>query len=88
VWKATGSAFSRSRPFCVRISNLYFVPWSTPGTNSSQIPDVPSERIGCRRPSQELKSPTTETERAFGAQTAKAVPRTPSSSRTWAPSRS
>ena len=35
-------------------------PRRTPGTNSSQIPDAPSERIGCRRPSHELKSPTTD----------------------------
>src|SRR5579871_896529 len=88
VWNATGSLFSRSRPSCVRSSNLYFAPSSTPGTNSSQIPEEPSERIGCRRPSHELKSPTTATERAFGAQTANAVPTTPSMSRTCAPSRS
>ena len=88
VWKASGSLFRRRRPSCVRISNLYVVPSSTPGTNSSQIPDAPSDRIGCRRPSQELKSPTTATERAFGAQTANAVPSTPSSSRTCAPRRS
>ena len=50
------------------------------------MPDAPSERIGCRRPSQPLKSPTTLTERAFGAQTANAVPATPSTSRTCAPS--
>jgi hypothetical protein len=54
--------------------------------NSSQIPDAPSERIGCRRPSHELKSPTTETERALGAHTAKATPVTPSSSIRCAPS--
>ena len=35
-----------------------------------------------------MKSPTTDTARADGAQTANAVPRTPSSSRTCAPSRS
>jgi hypothetical protein len=52
----------------------------------SQIPELPSERIGCSRPSQELKSPTTLTERADGAQTENAVPCTPSSSRTCAPS--
>ena len=33
-----------------------------------------------RRPSQPLKSPTTETRRAFGAQTAKCTPSTPSMS--------
>ena len=43
-------------------------------------------RIGFRRPSHELKSPTTETERALGAQTANAVPRTPWCSITCAPS--
>ena len=45
------------------------------------MPDAPSERIGCRRPSQELKSPTTEAERADGAHTAKATPVAPSISR-------
>ena len=53
---------------------------------SSQIPDAPSERIGCRRPSHELKSPTTEAERADGAHTAKATPVAPSISATCAPS--
>ena len=37
-------------------------------------------------PVQELKSPTTETERALGAHTAKAVPRLPWCSLTCAPS--
>ena len=44
-------------------------------------------RIGPRRPSQPLKSPTTETRRACGAQTAKLTPATPSWSMGWAPSR-
>ena len=35
---------------------------------------MPIERIACRRPSQELKSPTTLTARAAGAHTANAVP--------------
>ena len=35
---ATGSALMRSRPSCVRISNLYFAPSATPGTKSSQMP--------------------------------------------------
>ena len=74
---ATGSALMRSCPSWARTSNLYFAPSSTPGTKSSQIPLEPSERIGCSRPSQLLKSPTTETERAFGAHTANAVPVTP-----------
>ena len=55
---------------------------------SSQIPDEPSERIACSRPSQELKSPITLTARADGAHTANAVPRTPSCSTTCAPRRS
>ena len=50
------------------------LPGATPGMNSSQTPAPPSERIGCARPSQKLKSPTSLTPRAFGAQTANAVP--------------
>ena len=42
------------------------------------MPEPPSTRIGCRRPSQELKSPTTLTARAAGAHTANEVPATPS----------
>ena len=49
-------------------------PGATPGMNSSHTPAPPSERIGCARPSQKLKSPTSLTPRAFGAQTANAVP--------------
>ena len=49
--------------------------------NISQMPDAPRERIGCSRPSQPLKSPTTLTERAFGAQTAKETPAMPSTTR-------
>ena len=45
-------------------------------------------RIGCRRPSQALKSPTTRHRRAFGAQTAKCTPSTPSWRIRCAPSRS
>ena len=67
---------------------MYREPSSAPGTNSSQSPDEPSERIGFSRPSQPLKSPTTLTEAAFGAQTANATPATPFSSRGCAPSRS
>ena len=43
-------------------------------------------RIGCIRPSQKLKSPTTDTALADGAHTENAVPGTPSISLTWAPS--
>ena len=44
------------------------------GTNSSQTPDAPSDRIGWACPSQKLKSPATRTPRAFGAQTANEDP--------------
>ena len=71
---AIGSAFSRQTPSGPQIENLYRVPGPTPGTNSSQTPAPPSDRIGWARPSQKLKSPTTRTPRAFGAQTANAVP--------------
>jgi hypothetical protein len=52
------------------------------------MPLAPSERIGFSRPSQELKSPTTDTDAAAGAQTANAVPVAPSISVTCAPRRS
>src|SRR5437016_5734433 len=74
VRNAYGSAFSRNLPSRVRISNLYREPGGIPGRNSSQIPDPPSDRIGWSRPSQPLKSPTTPTEAAFGAQTANDTP--------------
>src|SRR5205085_3492378 len=47
-----------------------------------QIPESPTDWSGFALPSQPLKSPTTETPSAFGAQTANATP----SSRTCAPS--
>ena len=84
--KATGSALRVSAPEGVTSSYLYLAPAATPGTNSSQIPEEPRARIGCSRPSQELKSPTTRTARALGAQTANAVPATPSTVISWAPS--
>ena len=56
------------------MENLYLAPGATPGTNSSQTPAPPSDRMGWARPSQKLKSPTRRTPRAFGAQTANAVP--------------
>ena len=46
--------------------------------NSSQTPESPRTLIGWWRPSQWLKVPTTLTRSAFGAQTAKRMPRTPS----------
>ena len=52
----------------------------------SHTPDAPSDRIAWQRPSHWLKSPTTLTRLAAGAQTAKPVPATPSRVRKWAPS--
>src|SRR5204862_2960526 len=71
---ASGSALARHTPSGPQIAYLYRVPSPAPGTNSSQTPLPPSERIGWVRPSQWLKSPITRTPRALGAQTAKAVP--------------
>ena len=78
VANANGSLFILARPSAARISNLYFSHVPSPGTNSSQTPDWPRVRIGWQRPSQRLKSPTTRTLLAFGAQTANEVPDTPS----------
>ena len=61
-------------------------PAPTRGTNSSQTPAAWRRRIGWRRPSQALKSPTTATRSAFGAQTAKRTPATPSIVMALAPS--
>ena len=55
---------------------MYRVPSPMPGTNSSQTPDEPSERIGVPAPDQWSKSPVTRTPRALGAQTANEVPLT------------
>ena len=58
-----------------------------PGTNSSQMPDDAIRFcIACRWPSQLLKSPTTLTASALGAQTAKFTPATPSATCSCAPS--
>ena len=70
--RAKGSAFSGRRvPLEPMISNLYGVPGSTSGAKISHTPESERNRIMCRRPSQLLKLPTTETRRAFGAHTAK-----------------
>ena len=53
---------------------MYRLPDPTPGTNSSQTPVEPSERIGVPVPSQWLWSPTTRTPSADGAHTANDVP--------------
>ncbi len=58
---AQGSVLIRSKPSLVLSSYLYSVPTPMPGTNSSQMPVGPSERIGKSRPSQLLNSPTTLT---------------------------
>ncbi len=71
---AIGSALRRHCPSGAATSYLYRVPSPTSGTNSSQTPVPPRDRIGCPRPSQWLKSPMTRTPRALGAQTANAVP--------------
>jgi len=60
-----------------RISYLYFSPSRKSGTKISQMPPGTSSRIGVTRPSHPLKSPTTLTRSAFGAQTAKCTPRVP-----------
>ncbi len=44
------------------------------GMKSSQTPELPSRCISLTRPSQLLKSPTTLTPEACGAQTAKVTP--------------
>ena len=80
-----GSVFTFRFPCASSISNLYSAPSPTPGTKISQTPEDPSTRIAWRRPSQSLKVPMTETRRAFGAQTANAVPATPSSVSSCAP---
>src|SRR5580692_353918 len=81
VASAIGSALSRHTPSRPQTEYLYRAPSPAPGTNSSHTPDPPSERIGCARPSQKLKSPTTLTPRALGAHTANDTP----PSRTCAP---
>src|SRR3546814_2495817 len=53
--------------------------WSSDVCSSDlHTPVPPRRRIAWRRPSQWLKSPTTDTRRAEGAQTAKCTPATPS----------
>ena len=61
-------------------------PVETFGMNRPQIPDEPIGSIGSAPVSQPLKSPTTETYSAFGAQTAKWNPDLPSRWHGWAPS--
>ena len=77
AWKANGSAFRRSCPSAPFTSNLY--PWlsAAAATTPAQIPEEPCGSSGSTRPSQRFQSPTTETPRAFGAQTAKETPSSP-----------
>jgi len=48
------------------------------GMKISHTPQSCHNRIGCRRPSQVLNAPITDTRRAFGAQTANRTPAAPS----------
>src|SRR5690606_29261217 len=72
-YRAKGSAFSVHKSLLWEwILYLYLVPRSSPGMNPSQIP-LPSHRTKstCSPALQWLKSPTTDTDWAEGAQTAK-----------------
>ena len=84
--KPKGSALRSSSPSRRQDLELVASPAATCGAKISHTPHSRRSRIMWRRPSHWLKSPTTETRRAFGAQTAKATPRTPSISRRCAPS--
>jgi hypothetical protein len=77
--QAKGSAFSGSG-FAVRVEQVELVDGAgcRRGMNISHTPACWRSRIGWRRPSQLLKSPTTETRVALGAQTAKRTPAMPS----------
>ena len=65
------------RHFCEVTFTDVVVPASTPATKPSHTPQPQCLRSGWRWPSQPLKSPTTRTACALGAQTAKAQPVTP-----------
>ena len=54
------------------------MPSVKPGINISQMPEDPNPLIIWLRPSQKLKSPTTDTLLAAGAQTEKEIPLIPS----------
>ena len=60
-------------------------PWSTPGMKPSQMPEEPRGLRRCVLESHPLKLPTTETERALGAQTLKTAPASPLCVTRWAP---
>jgi hypothetical protein len=68
---AKGSALSTPYPGSGLYPVLVADADSQAGMKPSQIPDVPRAARGWLLLSQPLKSPTTETRSAFGAQTAK-----------------
>ena len=65
---------------------LYSAPCPSPGTKPSQIPDDWRDLSGVASGSHSLKSPTTLTASAFGAQTPNTTPDVPSTVTTCAPS--
>ncbi len=65
---------------------LYGEPAATPGMKPAQMPDSPARTSGWLSASQPLKSPTTPTALAAGAQTANRVPSVPSRVAVCAPS--
>ena len=64
---------------------LYASPAPTPGTNPRHTPLAPVTSSGWAPGRQSLNVPITDTDSALGAQTAKAVPATPSRWAAWAP---
>src|SRR5574338_579117 len=66
--KAYGSDLISMASPCVCTSNLYLWPAPTHGTKSSQTPELPRQRMGFALPSQWLKSATSDTAFAPGAQ--------------------
>src|ERR1700761_943058 len=81
VYRAIGSGRVTQAPDCVCSSNLYAVPGPKPGTNSSPTPLSSRRRIEHSSPFQPLKSPSTRTAFACGAQTLNDVPSTSSCGR-------
>src|SRR6266496_1645163 len=80
--KANGSALSISWPVALTIRNLYPSPRVTAATVPSQMPDAsPRGASGSALASQPFHAPMTDTREAFGAQTRKVAPATPS----WQP---
>ena len=65
---------SRVTPSAPTTTSLYRCPSRAFAATPSQIPDEPSGRRGSAPSLQKFQSPTTETLRAFGAQTANRTP--------------